>query len=381
MKIKVCVILLLAFLVFSITTCGTSGSSGTPRNSGAGNQQSIIPLKTVYEEHFLIGNIVNNSYLTGRYFELLTTHFNTVTSENNMKPDSLAPRSKGGNYTFSTADNQIRVMTERGISVHGHTLVWHNQTHAWMFQGTEQEVRANMVNHINTVMAHFKGKIFSWDVVNEAVRERVEPGTNFSDWRNQLRTDSGWFRVLGPDYIELAFRTARAADPDVMLYYNDYNLDNSRKAQVVANMIKEINDKYRAEGNTRNLIDGIGMQAHYSTNTMVPNVRASIERFIALGIRIDISELDVEARQVGSNFGPGKDRRLTDMELRMQAIKYAELFNLFREYSAHITRVTMWGLDDENSWKSLGNPCLFNSNLTPKPAFFAVMDPNRALGL
>jgi len=251
-----------------------------------------------------------------------------------------------------------------------------------MYEGTPAQVRANMVNHINTVLAHYKGRVFSWDVVNEAVRNGINPGDQNRDWRTQLREDSGWFKAMGADYIELAFRTARAADPDILLYYNDYNLNNSRKATVVANMIRDINERYRAEGNDRNLIDGVGMQAHYGITTSVLNVRNTIELFISLGIKIDISELDIEVTSVGSgSFGTRKDTPISDVQARAQAIKYAELFMLFMEYSEHITRVTMWGMDDEHSWKSLGNPCLWDGELRPKQALYAVLDPRRALGL
>jgi len=383
MKIKIISILIVVFVLFS---CGTSNTSGTANPAAASQDQAQnhfnFPLKTIYQDYFPMGNIVNNNYLRGEAFEILKAHFNVVTSENNMKPDHLAPRERGGQYNWTSADNQVRIMAENGIRVHGHTLVWHTQTHRWMTEGTPEQVRQNLVNHIITVLAHFKGRITSWDVVNEAVRERVNPGENYELWRNHLRTESGWLQALGPDYIEIAFRAARAADPDVKLYYNDYNLDNSRKAQVVANMIRDINAKYRAEGNTRNLIEGVGMQAHYGLTTSVPGVRASMDRFIAIGIEISISELDVEVRSVGSgSFGTGNSRRLSEMEQRQQAIKYAELFLLFKEYKDHIARVTLWGIDDEHSWKSLGNPCLWDARLRPKQAFFAVVDPAQALGL
>jgi len=374
MKRKALAVFLLAFIVLNFSACGTSKSKA--------DSADALSLKTIYENYFLVGNIINNLYMRGEYLELLVKHFNVVTAENQMKPDHLAPRTRGGNYNWSAADNMVNTALSHNMKVHGHTLVWHNQTHAWMTEGTPQQVRQNMIDHINTVLAHFKGRVYSWDVVNEAIRERVHPGEQNNDWRTQLRTESGWFRVLGADYIELAFRTARAADPDIILYYNDYNLDNSRKATVVANMVKEINDKYRAEGNTRLLIEGIGMQAHYGATTSIPNVRNSIERFIALGVKVDISELDVDLRGIGSgSFGTRKDTPVPQAEQRIQAIKYAELFNLFKEYSEHITRVTMWGMDDENSWKSLGNPCLWDGNLEPKQAFFGVANPNRTLGL
>ena len=338
------------------------------------------PLKDVYKDHFLVGNIITGTYLKDEYLELLLTHFNTVTHENDMKPDHLAPREKGGAYRWDNADRMINAMVGYGFKIHGHTLVWHSQTHKWMYEGTPAQVRENMVNHINTVLKYYKGKIISWDVVNEAVVERINPGDQDKDWRTNLRANSGWFMALGADYIELAFRTARAADPDAMLYYNDYSLNNQRKAQVVANMVKELNDKYKAEGNTRNLIDGIGMQAHYGINTSIENVRSSIEKFVAIGVKIDISELDVEIRSVGSgNFGRGKNGFITEGEKRVQALKYAELFSLYKEFSEHIPRVTMWGMDDELSWKSLGNPCLWDMDLKPKPAFWAVVDPEGTL--
>jgi endo-1,4-beta-xylanase len=251
-----------------------------------------------------------------------------------------------------------------------------------MFEGTPQQIRENLVNHINTVLEHYKGRVISWDVVNEAVRERINPGEQNNNWRTQLRSDSGWFRALGPDFIELSFRTARAADPDIMLYYNDFNLNNQRKAIVTANMIKDINDRYKAEGNERNLIDAVGMQGHYSLTVNIDDVRNSIERFIEIGVKVVISELDVEIRTVTSgNMGIRRDTPTTASEQRQQAIQYALLFNLFKEYSEHIPRITLWGIDDEFSWKSYGNPNLWDGNLRPKQAFFAVLNPNRILGL
>ena len=375
MKNKFITVILFAFIVCGFSNCGTSKVSN--------DAQGPLPiLKDVYKDYFPIGNILNGRYLMSEYRELLLSQFNTVTAENQMKPDNLAPREKGGQYNFGPADEMVNEVLKYGISVHGHTLVWHKQTPAWMTTGTPAQVRENMVNFINTVMAHYKGKVLSWDVVNEGIRERINPGDQDLSWKTQLREDSKWFIALGADYVELAFRTARAADPDVELYFNDYNLDNQRKVQVTVNMIKDINDRYKAEGNKRNLIDGVGLQAHYSTSTSVENVRSSIEKFKNIGIKIAISELDVEIRSVGGgSFGPGKNTVTTETEQRIQALTYAQLFNVFRENKEHITRVTMWGMDDEFSWKSLGNPCLWDGGLKPKQAFWAVVNPNKTLGL
>jgi len=368
MKLKITVIIT---ILVNIMACSTNQTNVSESKA----QPQKTALKTVYQDYFLVGNIINNRYMTGEYLELLTAHYNSVTCENQMKPELLAPKEKGGQYNWNLADIMLNLMTEKGIKVHGHTLVWHKQTHEWMTAGTQEQVKTNMINHINTVLAHYKGKIFSWDVVNEALKERIAAGEDVNNWRNQLRTESGWYKALGADYIELAFRTARAADPDVILYYNDYNMNNQRKARIAANMIKEINDKYKAEGNNRNLIDGVGLQAHYSTNVLTSDVRSAIEMFIELGLKIDISELDIEMKSIGNNYGIRKDSKMLDIDQKRQAGVYANLFNLFMEYGGHIQRVTMWGMDDENSWKSLANPCLFDGDLNPKQAFFAVSAP------
>jgi len=328
-------------------------------------------LKTIYKDYFPVGNILNPVYMSGNHFELLAKHFNTVTCENDMKPDHLAPYERGGAYSWDIADGMLTKMTDNGIEVHGHVLVWHGQTHPWMTTGTPEQVRDNMRDHIHTVLNHYKGRIHSWDVVNEAIKD----GADSKEWKECQRPNSGWYKALGADFIELAFRTAREADPDIMLYYNDYNLNNPQKADTVRNMVKDINDKYKGEGNTRNLIDGIGMQAHYGLWLDINDVRSSFDKFIKIGVKIAISELDLEVINTSpGQWGPGKNTSLSDSVAKEQARLYAQLFSLFREYSDHITRVTMWGADDRNSWKSIGNPCLFDADLNPKPAYYAVAE-------
>lgn len=362
MKIKEFTVILLSLSLLVAATCEEARTDIS--------NLEVQPLKTVYEDYFLIGNIINPKYFSSpAHLELLTTHFNTVTCENDMKPDHLTPREKGGAYRWQTADAMVQKMAEHNIKVHGHTLVWHSQTHAWMTEGTPDEVRQNMINHINTVLEHFKGKVNSWDVVNEAINDSASGSVN---WKRSLRTESGWHSALGADYLELAFRTARAADPDVLLYYNDYNLNTQSKALAVRNMIKDINDRYKAEGNERNLIDGVGLQGHYNFEVSVSGVRFAIEKFIEIGILIAISELDIEDKHTYGSWGPNKNSGMNSSDMRTQARVYGNLFALFRQYKDHITRVTMWGMDDESNWKSIGNPCLFDGSLNPKPAFFAV---------
>ncbi|MCL2245199.1 MAG: endo-1,4-beta-xylanase [Treponema sp.] len=356
--LKKIILIQLALLFLCLTNCNSKPAA----------------LKAVYKKDFLIGNVINHVYMSGGHFDLLKKHFNTVTCENEMKPENLAPLSKSGEYKWQMADSMVNKMKENGIQVHGHTLIWHSQTRTWMTSGSPQEAKENMINHINTVLDHFRGKVVSWDVVNEAMADGI---TDPSDWKSCLRAESGWYKTLGPDYVELAFRTARQADPEIILYYNDYGLNDCNKAAAVRNMVKDINDRYKAEGNNRSLIDGIGMQGHYGLWLNVNDVRASLEMFKETGVEISITELDIESRLTNSReWGVNRNTVMPQEQAQQQAKLYAQLFRLFREYKDTIARVTFWGMDDKNSWKSIGNPCLFDGELNPKPAFFAVSNPD-----
>jgi len=226
MKVKIVTVIISALLIFSVFSCGSTQTAAPAGN--ARQQPQIQPLKTIYQDYFPIGNIIKDNYMRGEYLDLLIEHFNYATAENSMKPSGLGPRARGGEYNWAPADRMVDLMLNNDIAIHGHTLVWHNQTHAWMTEGSPEVVRQNMISYINAVLAHYKGRVFSWDVVNEAVIDGINPGEQ--NWRNCLRP-SGWYQAMGADYIDLAFRTARAADPDVLLFYNDYNLNNRGKQQ------------------------------------------------------------------------------------------------------------------------------------------------------
>jgi len=347
-------------------------------------QLSNTPLKEKYNGQFLIGNIINPAYMSGNHFKLLTYHYNAVTCENAMKPNGLITGSTW-KYSWSNADTMVDTMIKNGMTVIGHTLVWHSQTPSWLTSGSNEDVRNNLIKYITDVAAHFAGRVYSWDVVNEAfVYPFRIPITNETEWRAGLRlTESiNWNKASTEDmnYIELAFRTARAADPQAFLYYNDFDLNNPDKAKAVRNMVKEINDKWTAEQTAldqnydgRKLIDGVGMQAHYGLSWWsagnFTNVENNIRRFLDLGIYVSITEMDIEF----------DNNKKTDENLQNQAVLYAQLFDLFvkldNEYDNRIIRVSMWGMDDGNSWKSKSSPCLFDATLTPKPAFFAVSNP------
>ncbi|MDR2149789.1 MAG: endo-1,4-beta-xylanase [Spirochaetaceae bacterium] len=327
--------------------------------------EALPALKARYEPYFLIGNIASNGDLQGVRFELLSRHFQVVTAENGMKPSSL--QAQKGVFTFADADVLVDTFIAQGIQVHGHTLAWHQQSPEWMnYEGiSREEALENLLTHAKTVAAHFKGRVISWDVLNEAINDNPQ---NPEDWRSALR-QTPWYKAIGAEYIPLLFQAVREADPEAKLYYNDYNLDNQNKARAVYAMVKDLNDQYRDAGG-RPLIDGIGMQGHYRINTNPQTVARSLELFASLGVEISITELDIQT---------GADSVLSESQGVQQALLYGALFTLFKEHAPSIARVTFWGLDDGSSWRASANPTLFDKNLQAKPAFYAVSAPEQFL--
>ena len=348
---------------------------------------ALPPLKSAYENDFLIGNIIGSMYLPEKYFELFKHHYNTASSTETY-PSMLAPSGRG-NYQWAMADNVVDLMRSNDIAVHGHVLTWHESAPAWMTTGSRQQVIANLEQYIADVLAHFKGRIASWDVVNEAMKDDISAADAAGDWRKCIRTyQNPWFKALGADYVEIAFRAARAADPDITLYYNDYfhyewddrkSFGGSNKPEAVRRMIDDINTRYKKEtGGTRNLIEGVGTQSHYmGLDVDIDKVRITLEKFKSLGIEIAVSELDIST--AGFVRGNGNDTNMTEKDELAQARIYAKLFRLYREYAPSISRVVSWGMDDGTSWLSAGNPCLFDWRLNAKKAFHAVNDPDAFL--
>jgi endo-1,4-beta-xylanase len=327
------------------------------------NANSNQTLRDAYKNKFLIGNIMPRSTLDDARFELLTTQYNIATAENAMKPQYL--QSLKGKFSFDEADALVERVLAAGMKMHGHTLIWHSQSPGWInYAGIKRdEAIENLEAHVKNVVAHFRGRVISWDVVNEAIADNPP---YLADWKPALRS-CAWLAAIGPDYIEIAFKAARETDPDAKLYYNDYSLDNQVKALAVYNMVKDINERNPNVGG-RPLIDGIGMQAHYSVNTNVDFVKQSLEKFISLGVEVSITELDVQA---------GTGSKLTDSQAVAQALIIAKLFQVFKENAAHISRVTFWGLDDSTSWKAATSPTLFDKSFNAKPAFYAALNPEK----
>ncbi len=316
-------------------------------------------LKEAYADYFMIGTIYTNDVSRGADYKLVTKNFNQLTPENIMKPDATQPTE--GNFTLNAAKMMMSFAEKEGMTVHGHVLAWHQQSGQWLGQTNDREVAINQLkNHINGVAGEFSGQIYSWDVVNEAIRDGAKLPAN-GDWTRCLR-ETQWTKSIGTDYIALAFQFAHEAAPDAVLYYNDYNLDDPNKAEIAAAMVEDL----RSQGVP---VDGIGMQGHYNTGTSVGNVANSLERFSKIeGIKISFSELDVGV----SGLTTGK---LTEEQEMQQAVAYAKLFLVFKDYADIIERVTFWGYKDNTSWRSESAPLLWDAMLQPKEAYYAVMNP------
>ncbi|MFG3130809.1 endo-1,4-beta-xylanase [Streptomyces tendae] len=269
------------------------------------------------------------------YTSIAAREFNMVTAENEMKIDATEPQR--GQFNFSAADRVYNWAVQNGKQVRGHTLAWHSQQPGWMQSLSGSALRQAMIDHINGVMAHYKGKIVQWDVVNEA----------FADGSSGARRDSNLQRT-GNDWIEVAFRTARAADPSAKLCYNDYNVENWTwaKTQAMYNMVRD----FKSRGVP---IDCVGFQSHFNSGSPYDsNFRTTLQNFAALGVDVAITELDIQGAPAST---------------------YANVTNDCLAVSRCLG-ITVWGVRDSDSWRSEQTPLLFNNNGSKKAAYTAVLD-------
>ncbi|MEU9558356.1 endo-1,4-beta-xylanase [Streptomyces fumanus] len=276
------------------------------------------------------GRLSDSTYTT-----IANREFNSVTAENEMKIDATEPQR--GQFNFSSADRVYNWAVQNGKQVRGHTLAWHSQQPSWMQNLSGSSLRQAMIDHINGVMAHYKGKIAQWDVVNEA----------FADGNSGGRRDSNLQRT-GNDWIEVAFRTARAADPAAKLCYNDYNIENWTwaKTQGVYNMVRD----FKQRGVP---IDCVGFQSHFNSGSPYnSNFRTTLQNFAALGVDVAITELDIQGASAST---------------------YAAVTNDCLAVSRCLG-ITVWGVRDSDSWRASDTPLLFNNDGSKKPAYTAVLN-------
>ena len=335
-------------------------------------------LRGQYETNFLIGAAIGLAQISSEVEDsnILTKQFSSITAENIMKPQSLSPAE--GIYNFTDADALIAFAEANGIAVRGHTLLWHRQTPDYFFQGSTSEVKARLQKYITDVVTHFKGKIYAWDVVNEAVTD------NGSDMASPYR-DSRWYKAAGnsKDYIDWAFEAARAADPDAQLFLNDYNTELPGKRNRLLAIVKDLIDRGVP-------IDGVGHQHHLQMSSDVNQALKAIDDVDAMfsGIINHITELDIsvysdpgECFSSNENCAASYGDNLPESVIRDQAQMYRDLFTGFAARPS-VKSVSLWGLTDDTSWLNSypverpNYPLLYDKNRKFKKAFQAVSDPS-----
>jgi endo-1,4-beta-xylanase len=349
-------------------------------------------LKEAYADAFLVGVAVNDDIVAGRDTRsqaLVPLHFNAITAENVMKNEVIHPRP--GVYDFAAADAFVDFGEKYGMFIVGHTLVWHNQTPAWFFEGANGKaanvatMRQRMREYIHTVAGRYAGKLQAWDVVNEVMGEDGK-------YRDTL-----WTRAYGGDgdaLVRDAFRFAGEAAPEAELYYNDFNAWRPEKRDGIVRMVKMLQS-----AGIR--IDGIGMQGHWGLNyPSTEHIEAAIDAYATLGVKVMITELDVdvlpltkEGQIIGQGMAhpqfqlpefekfldPYRDGLPAEVQQQL-ADRYAELFGIFHARRDKLHRVAIWGVEDGMSWKNdypipkrTNYTLLFDRQGEPKPALDAVL--------
>lgn len=325
------------------------------------DSSQIPALHEMFREAFKIGAAVSTGILSAQG-NFIAKHFNSITAENEMKPAEVQPQE--GNYTFDAADRIIAFAEEHGTGVRGHTLLWHNQTGDWMFRNAEggpcsrEQLLSRLQSHISTVVGRYRGRVYAWDVVNEAIEDKSD----------QYLRDTRWLEIIGEDYIQLAFEMAHQADPDTLLFYNDYNETDPVKRIKIHKLVRSLLDR-----NTP--VHGIGMQAHWNIyGPSTDDIRSALELYASLGLRIHITELDLSMFRHGDQSTGLKAP--TEEMLKLQEQRYTEIFALLLEYREAIDSVTFWGVADDYTWldgfpvRGRKNwPFLFNEQKEPKASF------------
>lgn len=301
---------------------------------------------------------------------LATKHFSAVTPENCMKPEPVHPEE--GRWRFERTDALVEWAEQNKLSIHGHTLVWHAQTPDWFFRdGDKATVTQRLKDHIQALVGRYKGKVQSWDVVNEAIHD----GGNAETETTEALRNSKWMQLLGPEYLTLAFQFAHEADPDATLYYNDYNIESGPKHASSLVLLKRLLDEKAP-------IHAVGIQGHWRSG-IVPfeDIDRAISDYASLGLKVSITELDVTIRGAsGGQFGGGLGRGprastpASVEDLDQQAKDYAQLFAIFAKHKDVIERITFWGLNDRRTWRQGQHPLILDAAGRPKSAYAAIVD-------
>lgn len=336
-----------------------------------------LTLKDAFEGKFFIGTALNLDQIWERdaaAVAVVKKHFNSIVAENCMKSMFLQPQE--GVFDFKDADRFVLFGEKNKMQIIGHTLIWHSQTPDWFFvdkngkEVSRDVLIARMRKHIHTVVSRYKGRVHGWDVVNEAILDNGE-------WRK-----SKFYDIIGPQFIELAFKFAHEADPNAELYYNDYSTAVPEKRKGIIKMIRQV----KAAGGR---VSGIGMQEHNALdNPPIDEVEKTILGFAGLDAKVMVTEMDISVlpharpnmgAEIGEQYAYTKEMNPYEKGLpaaKMDELgrRYVAFFKLYLKHQDKISRVTLWGVGDGDSWKNgwpipgrTDYPLLFDRNYQPKP--------------
>ncbi|WP_018015846.1 endo-1,4-beta-xylanase [Teredinibacter turnerae] len=367
---------------FLLQSSATLAALATIKQRALAKALEITSIKDLYKDDFYIGTAIGDRQMheaNPKFMNLVAKEFNAVTMENSMKWERVHPRP--GKWNWELADKFMDFADKHKMFKVGHVLVWHSQVPSWVFQDEagkpldRDALLARMRGHIGKIAGRYAGRMNSWDVVNEAIDED-------KGWRK-----SPWFNIIGPDFMDYAFNFARETDSSAQLVYNDYNMHNPGKRAFLVDYIR----KAKKRGVP---IQGVGLQGHVGLDFPdISEFEASLKAYAAEGMRLHITELDLDVLPVAWEFSgaeisasfeysdkinpypnglPAKvEQQLTD--------RYVEFFKLFLKYRDHIDRVTFWGVSDKNSWKNdfpvkgrTNYPLLFDRNFERKPCYDAI---------
>ncbi|MFN8257106.1 MAG: endo-1,4-beta-xylanase [Bacteroidales bacterium] len=358
------------------------GSGQDTKIEGKSSQNQVM--KNALRDKFYIGVAMNSYQILGKDkkgVEIILEHFNSIVAENCMKAEIIQP--KEGVFNFKLADKFVDFGLKNNMQIIGHCLIWHSQAPKWFFtddkgKDVSREIMiARMKNHIKTLVGRYKGKVKGWDVLNEAFEDD-------GSWRK-----SKFYQIIGEDYIQLAFQFAFEADPKAELYYNDYSMAKEGRRNAVVKMVQNL----QKQGVK---IDGIGMQAHITMDfPSIEEEEKSIVAFGNLGVKVMITEMDLStipfpSQNITANIATSYEFRkeydpyadgLPDSAALAIHNRYLDFFKLFLKHHDVISRVTVWGVQDGQSWKNnwpvkgrTDFPLLFDRDYKAKPIVESIIE-------
>lgn len=354
-------------IVIGFTMLGYAQKSTTP------TEENPVTLKSAYQDYFDIGVAVSPRALQNDEATMILNQFNSLTAENAMKMGPIHPEEN--KFNWEPADKIVEFAQANNLKLRGHTLCWHSQAPRWMFVNEKGDTVSKEVllkrleDHITSVVTRYKGKIYAWDVVNEAV----------SDKKDEYLRKSPWLTIIGEEFIAKAFEYAHKADPEALLFYNDYNEINPVKREKIFKLVTSL----KKAGVP---IHGVGLQGHWAVNEPTRDqLDSTLTRFAESGLAVQITELDISVYPKEHNrraANPEDSNTAFTPEKEQQQLEvYKMCFELFRKHKASISSVTFWNVSDRNSW--LDNfpvrgrkdyPLLFDKDLNPKKVYWEVVN-------